>query len=678
MKEINQKFSILAFVFLLIWIVFVLGGYYVYHKPFSPQQVIIWIKGLYQTIVGFLIVICAGGIGLRVIGKFFPKQPATTIQSVGVGFGILGTSYLGMGWIIGVRWYLSLILIGLMLIWSRRSVVDWLQNLIRTVGKVLPTKRPSIVLAILIGLLMGEAWLVSLSPPLAFDSLVYHLSLPLAYIQNGRFIYTAWNTFWGMPQLGEMLYTMAMSLGGMEAGTVFGWMIGALSVVGLGEMLYNDLSKEEIWIAYSAVFCGSTFAESLGWGYVDWIAFFFGVCILLTFKQAINRLSGDQIVLAGIFSGFALGTKYTAGVVLIASLLAIVFLHLIRSQGGLRRPAKVNPIDFALLMKSIIMFLAVVLIVSLPWWLKNIVAVRQPFYPILFPAGEISLVRLQFYSNIESWGKWYTALFLPFTSTILGIEGKEGFNATIGPLFLLFSPLALLSFVKRDNPEYNFVWLTFIFAMTGWVVWGIGSRIAGYLIQSRLYWAIFPSLVVLVGFGCRHLSQMRMGSIRMRVLVDSMAIFVMFLTSIEVTSSILHKRVFDFVSGQIGSQDFLTHNLGWHYYVMQDLSGIGNSSQTLLLFEPRSLYCLPKCDGDEILDEWYLASLGSSVSVNDVIQLWKERNYRYLLVYDDGAKFVREHDRRYRSDQWRLFDRLRQTLPRLKTYGEAYSLYMLP
>ena len=671
----NRRLTSFFFGLSFIWMLIVLGGYYVYHKPFTQEQVLVWLKAFFQTSVGLGIVTCAGGLGEKLLSRFGANAPYSVIRSLGLGLGLLGSAYLVVGWSVGVGWIWSLLLIGSLVWICKQEALHWLKALVQLARGIAPNSRFSFSLAVLIGFLLASSWLTAIAPPLAFDSLVYHLALPLTYLEAGKFVYVPENSFWGMPQLGELLYTIAISLAGIEGGQVLGWMIGVLSLIGIGELLKDTLSRDAIWVAFSAVLCGITFADSLGWGYVDWLTFFWGVCVLQTLTFRAGSPDPKAIFLTGLFCGFALGTKYTAGILILAVFLTVVFFSpnpwLMRVEGGKNSLWNSTPGMMTLLSLGCLMAV-------LPWWVKNWLAVGQPFYPLLFPAGEMSSERIRFYASVPPFGTWLTSVLLPITSTMLGVEGKEGFNTTIGPLFLLLAPFSILFTAEMEDDVRRMVKLNSLFALSGWFIWGIGSRLAGYLIQTRLYWALFPSLVILSALGYRNLSFVRLGTVRTKIVLNSMILLVLVLTTVEIFSMLIQRRNLELINGQMDTHAYLEHNLGWHAVALEAIRKHDPERATLLLFEPRSLYCSPNCDGDELLDEWYLASLYPGVNPEEIFSRWKEKGYQFVLIFHSGAEFVRQMDGRYQQRQWEVFDQLVPMLVKEQTFGEVYILYSLP
>jgi hypothetical protein len=95
-----------------------------------------------------------------------------------------------------------------------------------------------------------------------------------------------------------------------------------------------------------------------------------------------------------------------------------------------------------------------------------------------------------------------------------------------------------------------------------------------------------------------------------------------------------------------------------------------------MLWEPRSLYCLPKCIPDEIIDRWK-HDLLIYQEPDAVLESWRSLGYSHLLYYQLGSDFVRRDDQRYSAGDWEALDRLRAYLPPPQDFGGAYLLYRL-
>lgn len=88
----SQKGALLT-ILIYLWMLVVSGGYFVYHKPFTPQQAVIWLKLCIQMAVTLLTVAGAGGMGLWVIAQFRIPLKSKVLQSAGLGFGMIGSGF---------------------------------------------------------------------------------------------------------------------------------------------------------------------------------------------------------------------------------------------------------------------------------------------------------------------------------------------------------------------------------------------------------------------------------------------------------------------------------------------------------------------------------------------------------------------------------------------------------
>ena len=95
-----------------------------------------------------------------------------------------------------------------------------------------------------------------------------------------------------------------------------------------------------------------------------------------------------------------------------------------------------------------------------------------------------------------------------------------------------------------------------------------------------------------------------------------------------------------------------------------------------MLWEPRSLYCLPKCWPDEVLDRWLHARHLFRDS-EDILNNWREEGYTHVLLNRFGSDFIRQTDDRYTAADWQNLDAMLVRLPELENFGNAYFLYTL-
>jgi len=99
-------------------------------------------------------------------------------------------------------------------------------------------------------------------------------------------------------------------------------------------------------------------------------------------------------------------------------------------------------------------------------------------------------------------------------------------------------------------------------------------------------------------------------------------------------------------------------------------------SRVLMLWETRSLYCLPKCDPDEVIDRW-IHDVRTYGTAERIVASWRGQGYTNLLISLDGEIFLRESESKISLDDWTQLDKLRSQLPPPTKFGESYSLFTL-
>lgn len=523
-------------------------------------------------------------------------------------------------------------------------------------------------MGILVGLIFVLTMFAALAPPIRFDALVYHLTLPRIYLQTQRMIYVPQLMFWGMPQSAEMLYLFAMSLGGEGAAALLGWLIGLAALVGILGYVADQLASSPAWAAVAALACGYTLAASLSWAYNDWWVLLFGLGFLVSITLWSQERQAGSLWLAALFAGFALGTKYTAGVLIVCGSVVILWRSLRRTG-----------VQSAL--KALFQFGALALLVFSPWLVKNWTATGNPFYPLLFPAGAMTELRLQLYQGGPAWGNWLDVFLLPLRSTFLGVEGAPGYNASIGPLLLGLCPAAVLSWRGMNDRQRKFLMTCALTAISGVVVWMIMGRFSSYLLQARLYVAFFPAVAALAGAGFAGLSAIVSNGVRFGRVAGFLVLLVLGLTVLELGLQSTRQESLPAALGLKTEQEYLEDNLGWFAPAMKALNDLPQGARTLMLWEPRSYYCLPTCEPDEIIDRWlrerYPDPGGAPASPQEILNSWRASGYTHLLLHRSGADFVKTEDQRYQPSDWDALEQLLNLLNRPDSFGDAYLMYSL-
>jgi len=647
----------------LIWLVIVFAAYFAGHKPFTPGTAVAVVRSVAYLLAALAVLSLAGGLGRRLLPVMDDSPLESMALQAALGLGILSATILVLGATLGLSSYLAWGC-GILLAIFRSDVFAWWRSWAGLAQVWQAGGRMGKCLGILSLLILCATLLVALAPPLKFDSLVYHLALPAAYIQAGRVEYLPWNVFWGMPQLAEILYTWSMLLAGgvsaLSAGACLGWMAGVVALVGMLGLASRRLGSLAAWVAVASLLAGATAATELGWGYVEWFTVLYGVAFLTALEHWQESRRLIWLLWCGVTGGMAFSSKYSAAALLLAGFALVAWRSL--REAGWRRGV----------FNSGIMLLGAAAAAS-PWLMKNILATGNPLYPFLLPGGAMDDYRLELYQGVAVWGDWRAALLLPWEATITGYEGAPGFGAAVGPLLLGLGLIYLLRRWMDKPPEAG---AALPMALLGLLIWAVAGRLVGLLIQTRLYMAFLPAFAMLAAGGFCILAELRLPGVRLGRVAGSLVVLALGFTTLQVGIEAISRGASQALVGVRSTEEYLSANLGWHVPAMQQVRDLPDGSMALMLWEPRGLYCLPRCHPDEILDRW-LRDYRVYGSPEAVLSAWQLAGYTHLLVYRAGMDFVRQDDRRYTPAVWQALDALLAKLPAPLETGEAYSLYTL-
>jgi len=676
MKEKNKSREKFIFGAILIWIFLIISTYYVAHKPISAQQFVMCLKSGTFLAVSFIVVSIAGGVGNYLLNKMKLESRSRFVLEIALGLGVssLGVFLMGISlgyssWILGV----STIVLGYA---ARKNILDFWYKIADAVAGVLQTGLFAKILIGFIAFIFLVTAFTALNPPVKFDTLVYHFAIPKKYLLQGGFTYLPENIFWGMPQIGEMLSTWAMALGGYQTALVTLWMIGVITNIGLFSIIRDRIGKTAGLVAVASLLAGFSTAHSLSWGYSGWLNLLFGSAFLLSFllwtelsngggAESLKGISKIQrtkyLVLAGTFTGTAVGVKYTSGILLLIGIVLILWEYRF----------KPSPVSF----KALGIFIISSLFFISPWIGKNVIVTGNPVYPFIKSAGEMSAFRLQLYQSMDSQRVWWEIFLLPLKFTLTGKEGGPGFAATIGPLVLALGAVGVIR-IRENGENSRALTLAVITGGVGLVVWAAASRLSDYLLQTRLYYSIFPALAYMVGAGFDDLKRYRWNKIRLLQIGRGLILMVLAFSIFHLGTFIIKTKAPQSFFTVTKREDYLRTNLGWYIPAMEAINKLPDSSTVMMIWEPRGLYCLPGCDSDEILDHWFVAYDKNHNAV-DIINSWKEQGYSHILINNFGADYIRETQPALNDSSWEEFEKVKTVLDLVEEIGGGYELYRL-
>jgi len=390
--------------------------------------------------------------------------------------GVCSTT-LGLG-VIGALIFL-LGLLGLLHTWASLVALVALQPLCFPIWRDL-VKRLTITIkrmcgrpAILAGALLALAvltpiWLLPLYPPTAFDATMYHLPYAKLYVQHHQALLTPYLRFPVSPQLNEMLFTlMLLFYDDIAAQLVQFLMMGLVAIALYAWGCRHFSSQVGLWAA--ALWLANPLVLWLGASaYIDIGLTLFITMAVYAFWNWLHAHEKRWLILAGVFGGFAAGSKYPA--LFFLGLLGLVTLYISIRKRKYSAPFVFTAIAFA---------------VAAPWYLRNLYYTGNPVFPFfpeifgysLWNAEDLQgqLYDLRYAHGLER--SFWAFISLPWHLAF----NQESFvmEAPLSPLYFFALPL-LMVFGATSVPIRGILALVLAYTL----FWFFSAQILRYLVPA--------------------------------------------------------------------------------------------------------------------------------------------------------------------------------------------------
>ncbi len=269
----------------------------------------------------------------------------------------------------------------------------------------------------------------ALTPETSPDGVTYHLGSVARWWTDHGFARRTDNVYANLPQGLEMMFLVAFSVGRHSAAKLVHFaflLVLPCMIVAYGLRVRN---VRPFILAAVVMFVSPVVGMSGTTAYVD-VAF---ACAAFALYYALDIWADAEqqglLMLAGLLAGFSYAIKYT-GVAAVLYALCVIPWRLRRER--------------AWALRSIAVFLLFAAIPSLPWMIKNLVWVGNPFSPFFnawFPNPHI---HISFERSYRAAMTLYPELKTGWQLPRLWSIGGEHIGGLFGP-WLLLTPLALLS-----------------------------------------------------------------------------------------------------------------------------------------------------------------------------------------------------------------------------------------
>ena len=600
------------------------------------------------------LVAIAIGVGSLVLSYVLTHEPTTQLERLpfasALGLGIVAVTFLVLGGIGGLRPMFAFMLLATLSVVAAIGYWQWPRNLPMSSpspdgdarrGMLSWVTPPIFVLLALLTLTRA------LTPPVAWDALVYHLTEPQRYIDAGRIVGGIDVPHFYFPSLVEQLYTGVILIRGDIAAQLVHFVFALIGFLALYVFLRERHGSRTAWAGIALLASVPTLWSLAGEPYVEWALLTY---VFLTFWALLNALErvpsplrgegqdeGDGrphqmtvrwIWVSGCCAGFAMGVKYTA--VFPVAALALVLLWAIcrrRSENN-AFPSLADAASWAL----------VALAAALPWYAKTWALTGNPVYPFLLGGW-----------NWDAWrAEWFTRastglileptrlLTAPFELSALATEGTELYDATLSPLLLAFLPLLLL----LRGARVAWAGAAVLVVAVGYAGWLFGAAQSELLLQGRLLLPVVPVLVALLAVALSRSGRLTLPALRTSFLLEAVVALVLGINALGMTLSWVADPPVPYFAGAESRAAYLSRHLGAYYRAMDHINTVAPpESKVLLLWEPRSLLCRVECQPDALLYNWRDLLRRNNDDPAAIAHAVRMQGYSHVLLNGAGLRY---------------------------------------
>ena len=297
------------------------------------------------------------------------------------------------------------------------------------------------LLLVFLVLTLGATALAALAPVTDGDALCYHLQVPKVFLVRQAVYFDPDLHETVYPLVTELLYAIGLEFRGPVACRCLQWVLGLVFAAGVAALARPSLGRRAWWAAALAVLVPAI-SNGMAAPLNDVSLAAFGVAAFLAWTRCFDRPSRASTVVAGAFTGLAIGVKYPAlvlaGLLTAATLSRPVLDPAWRSRRGAIR---------SLMMAA--GFLGTAVLLGGAWYLRAYVYTGNPVFPFFkswFGGAGLDevLAPLERPLAVNVWS--LLGAIVPLT---LEPDRFDSFAHQFGPVFLLFLPALLFERAPR-------------------------------------------------------------------------------------------------------------------------------------------------------------------------------------------------------------------------------------
>ena len=543
-----------------------------------------------------------------------------------IGLGSLAYGVLGLGLVGLLNPWTILIWLTLICLWSWKEWTQVIEEIPQIWAWGLSAWRNAElsrkVLLTCSGCFLLLVAIQALAPPWAYDALMYHLQGPKLFLQAGRILPLP--EVWGAngPFTIEMLYTIGLGFATDSFANLMHLTYAVLLVA--STVLFGErfLKKDQGWIA-GWIFLGIPIFPiwaSFAYSDIAWAVYeFLGVYAFFSYIKS-NRKA--WLIVCGVLTGFALGSKYMA-----LAGAGVVGLGVI--WFGLRKNIRQAVIDAGI-------YGLVAILVGCPWYIKNWLWLGNPVFPLFFPSGGWSQERMNaLMVYLNSYGTGHSIQDYILSPWYIYTQNSKfaSMYSDVDILSFLFPLLIFLPLVRRSPLVTGLSVLT----LFRYIAWLFGSH------QIRFLLPLIPELSLLTGVVLLSMDDRPSLRRLVRLLVAGVLGGTVILSLIFSALNFYVTQPLNVLLGLTSKDQFL-QRVATTYRAMQFIqSHVESGKRVLMLWDGRGYYCDDRCIPDTDQSRWPLLIK----TIPDSMKLAKylrNEGISYILYNLGDLNFILKHD----------------------------------
>lgn len=639
---------------MLLWIGAVLMGYYAWHKPVPPMlnpNGAVWdllkagpaptaiVRSLLDAHLNLGVAIwllaIAIGIGDLVLTRLLGSPPVRLLDrsvfSAALGLAMISLSFFVLGATAGLRPIQGFLVLGVLsglsiaglrrFPWRRALELRSLRNHAARGGWLR-------ALQLLLGLGFVLSLLRASTPPVGWDSWVYHLTGPRAFLDRGGFGPGIDIPHLYFPGMVEGLFTVALLAKGDIAAQLVHLMLACVGLLAVYQFTVHRLNPTAAWLAVALIASCSSLVTLATQPYVEWGVITFAFTAFWALDEALTRDSDRWLALSGLLAGAALASKYTAAGLILPLGCILVWRC---TQRWRAQTARTFP-SF----RHCLLWGALAGAVVFPWLIRNAIWTGNPVYPFFFEGWRWDGWKAQWFSRAGTGlvTEPLRILGAPWELTVLATEGSPRFDVDMGPLLLALLPLVVLAPIRRGWPVS-----AGLVAAAGYGVWLFGAAQSELLIQGRLLLPIVPFMTVVLAGSIDGSWRLALPQLRMHVVVPLVIVLVLGFAVARQALSAVAEPAIPYLLGAESRPAYLERRVSNHYRALDFVNNqLPPGSQVLFLWEPRSYLCRVECQPDPLLYNWRYAKYVNGNDIDRIYTWMKAEGYTHLMLFGAGIR----------------------------------------